>query len=145
MYIYANPSCFIIPICCYVFMRSMICIAMLYISLMVFRVRICTSGYAYLSRLIVFKLPLCLHPFYLGFLYVALKLCGSNVKSFTPTTNFLCVFEHMWSKLQALNVWGLRSKYLRFEVWDMSIIIWSLRFERRRSEHLRYEVWLLNV
>jgi hypothetical protein len=99
---------------------------------MVFRVRICRSGYAYVSRFVVFKLPLSLRSLYLGLLYVTLKFCGGNVESFTPTTNFLCVFEHMWSKLRALSIWDLRSKHLRFEVWD-------------EYNHLKFEVWAFEV
>lgn len=169
LYIFANPNFFIIHICCYVSMRSPICITMLYIFL------IWCSGFIFeyvhpnmhiFNRFKVFKFP---STKLLGFsnfpcLLVSFLLHQGFVKStlkVSPLLQAFYVFEHMRFQLQVLNIWGLRSECLKFEMWILSLSIWGLnvivckvwnvnfkykhlRFERLRYEHLRCEVWTLS-
>lgn len=99
-----------------------------------------------------------------GFVKATLKV--------SPLLQTFYVFEHMRFELQVLNIWGLRSKRLKFEMWVLSLSIWGLKvivckvwdvnfkskhlrskcyrskhlkFERLRSEHLRCEVWTLSL
>jgi hypothetical protein len=75
---------------------------------MVFRVRICTSGYAGLG-LLSFLCPLSF-----GLLFVALMPCRSDAKSFAPTMNCFWLFEHLMSELWVF--WGWRYEHLRSEL-----------------------------
>jgi hypothetical protein len=174
LYMFANPIFFKIRICCYVFMRSPICMTMLYIFL-IWCLRFILE-YVHLDMHIfnkfkVFKFP---NTKLLGFsnfpcLLVSFLLHQGFVKTtlkVSPLLQTFCVFEHMRFKLQIMNIWGLKSEHLKFEMWNLSLSIWGLnvivckvwdvnfkfehlrsecyRFKHLRSKHLRFEVWTLS-
>jgi hypothetical protein len=118
IYIFVDSSFFIVHIHCYVFMKSRICIAMLYISLIwCWQFRYVHLDMHIFSRFTVFKflgqnwtfrvskLPFLLHPLSHGFIFVTLKFCGNSAKIFNAfKINCFYVFEPLRFQFWALSV-----------------------------------------